>query len=98
MSYTVTVKNDAEFSNGHGIVHTWLELNSPESGVEYFGFSPKNDSEYFNVEGEIDEKEYLKTRVFSESITLEITKAQYEAMAGEIRHFRNSPPVYDHHT
>ena len=30
MAYTVTIKNDAQFSNGHGIVHTWLELNSSD--------------------------------------------------------------------
>ncbi|MBJ3591875.1 hypothetical protein JGC56_12125 [Salmonella enterica subsp. enterica serovar Saintpaul] len=95
MFYTVTIKNDAEFSNGHGIVHTWLELNSPENGVEYFGFSPKNDFEYFNVEGEVDEDNYLKTRGFSESITLEITKAQYEAMADEINNISKIPLVYD---
>jgi len=100
MKYTVTIKNDSEFFNGEGIVHTWLEFNKPGESTgkevtEYFGFSPKNDLEYFNVEGAFDKAEYLKNSAYSESKTFEMTKEQYERMKEEIGSFNGIAPVYD---
>lgn len=44
MEYSVTIKNDSRFSNGDGIVHTWLEFNATGEDTQYFGFSPQQDS------------------------------------------------------
>lgn len=95
MSYSVTVKNDAQFCNGHGIVHTWLVLKAPGEKEIHFGFSPKNGMEYYNVEGVIDKEDYLKTRNHSESITFDIDQKQYQAMTSAINDFTTTVPTYD---
>ena len=95
MEYSVTIKNDSRFSNGDGIVHTWLEFNATGEGTQYFGFSPKKGSGYFNVNGGIDEEKYLEKRIFSESITLKITKEQYDKMLGTAKTISKNIPMYD---
>ncbi|MBA7843132.1 hypothetical protein HV213_23145 [Klebsiella sp. RHBSTW-00484] len=64
MEYSVTIKNDSRFTNDDGIVHTWLDFSFPEKETLYFGFSPKEDSGYFNVDGIFDNDEYLKKGYF----------------------------------
>ncbi|WP_318392003.1 calcium-binding protein [Enterobacter sp.] len=95
MSYTVTIKNDSQFHNGHGIVHTWIELNSSGDETKYYGFSPKNGLEYFNVDRVFDKDDYLKKREYSESKTLEITKEQYDAMVAEGNRLKGLESTYD---
>lgn len=41
--YTVTVKNDASLSDGHGKVHTWMELGATGKETEYIGFTAKSE-------------------------------------------------------
>ncbi len=94
MSYTVTIKNDSLFTNGQGAVHTWLELSDGSSKVVYFGFTP-TDLGYFNNKGSLDGDDYLKQRVSSEQLTIEITAEQYGSMDGAISDFKESPPLYD---
>ncbi|MFB5643397.1 calcium-binding protein, partial [Kluyvera ascorbata] len=96
MTYSVTIKNDAQFSNGKGIVHTWLEINDGSSEVIYFGFSPKNtDSGYFNVPGIADKKVYLQDRNYSQEKRIDISKEQYDAMVAQAQYFSDNPPMYD---
>ena len=95
MEYSVTIKNDSRFSNGDGIVHTWLEFNATGEDAQYFGFSPQKGSGYFNVNGDIDEEGYLGKRNFSESITLKITKEQYDKMLDTAKKISENIPLYD---
>nr|WP_159465623.1 calcium-binding protein [Scandinavium goeteborgense] len=95
MKKTITIKNDASFVNGDGVVHTWLVLNDGKGGSRNFGFTPKKASGYFNVEGELDKKEYLDTRNYSQSLTIEISAEQYSKIFYAIQISTDNLPMYD---
>ncbi|MFK3661946.1 hypothetical protein ACI2I2_15735, partial [Scandinavium sp. NPDC088450] len=95
MKNTITIKNDSSFTNGDGVVHTWLILNSDGKETLRFGFTPSEGNGYFNVEGEVDIDDYLRTRNFSQSLTLEISDEQYDKISNSIDVFSSNIPMYD---
>lgn len=38
--YSVTIKTDVAIADGHGFMHTWIEVNIPGEDPEVISFSP----------------------------------------------------------
>lgn len=96
MAYTVTICNDNKVFGNGGVVHTWLEFNNTGTSdppVVYSYGPERGPSGTFNGEGTFHGTEN-PTRI-TQSVTITVSQAQYEAMINRGETIKNDPPMYD---
>ncbi|WP_198555753.1 calcium-binding protein [Rahnella sp. AA] len=88
--------NDSEILDGVGFIHTWIKLEDPSSGLEYFSFSNSTTSSLagLDAEGHMTD-DLMENRVPTSQIIIEVTDKQYSDIIKNALAFENGKHNYD---
>ena len=83
--YYVIIKNDTSILlDGHGFIHTWLEIHGPKGQVDYVSFGADVKDAFADKPGHFDEEEKVKDRPCSQQKLIPLTKEGYELMLNKL--------------
>ena len=94
--YYVIIKNDTSILlDGHGFIHTWMEIHGPKGAIKYVSFGADVKDAFADKPGHFDGEEKVKDRPCSQQKLIPLTEEGYELIIAKIKELEDSKPRYD---